>query len=144
MNQSTGGWSTCRVAKDSLVPRLISGFIARSMKSGEAERLGTTRLAKESSGSKCVLHIQDLRGQLESALGEVEDLREARERQKEMVEAIVKQRDMYRTLLAQATPLPLESSTPRVGQLLCILVYFPQTSICNNIDTGRIHKCSCV
>ena len=39
----------------------------------------------------------------------MDDLRERRERQKEMVEAIVKKRDMYRTLLAQATPLPQES-----------------------------------
>lgn len=42
---------------------------------------------------------------------QVEELREARERQKGMVEAIVSQRDMYRTLLAQATPLPAKSST---------------------------------
>lgn len=32
------------------------------------------------------------------------------EKQKEIVQAIVNQRDMYRTLLAQATPLPGESS----------------------------------
>ena len=44
---------------------------------------------------------------------EMDDLRERRERQKEMVEAIVKQRDMYRTLLAQATPLPQESPQVR-------------------------------
>ena len=43
----------------------------------------------------------------------MDDLRERRERQKEMVEAIVKQRDMYRTLLAQATPLPQESPQVR-------------------------------
>lgn len=47
---------------------------------------------------------------------EVEDLRDGRERQKEMVEAIVQQRDMYRTLLAQSTPLPQES--PQVRQTL--------------------------
>ena len=35
-------------------------------------------------------------------------LKESRERQKEMVESIVKQRDMYRILLAQSTPLPDE------------------------------------
>ena len=57
--------------------------------------------------------LQDLRLQLQVALGEVEDLREGRERQKEMVEAIVQQRDMYRTLLAQATPLPQESPQVR-------------------------------
>ena len=53
---------------------------------------------------------------------EVDDLREARERQKEMVSAIVKQRDMYRTLLAQSTPLPGETTldtqpSPRSGKL---------------------------
>ena len=57
---------------------------------------------------------QELRGQLDSALTEVEELRDARERQKEMVEAIVKQRDMYRTLLAQSTPLPTESPQVRI------------------------------
>ena len=36
-------------------------------------------------------------------------MREWRERQREMVEAILRQRDMYRTLLAQSTPLPLET-----------------------------------
>ena len=43
---------------------------------------------------------------------EVDDLRETRERQKEMVSAVVKQRDMYRTLLAQSTPLPGDIVTP--------------------------------
>ncbi len=33
-------------------------------------------------------------------------MKESTERQKEMVHAIINQRDMYRTLLAQATPLP--------------------------------------
>lgn len=37
-------------------------------------------------------------------------MKESMERQKEMVQAIVIQRDMYRTLLAQSTPLPGESS----------------------------------
>ena len=39
-------------------------------------------------------------------MDELGRLREARERQKEMVKAIVNQRDMYQRLLAQATPLP--------------------------------------
>jgi nucleoprotein TPR len=47
---------------------------------------------------------------LESAQREVENLKESRERQREMVQAIVNQRDMYRTLLAQATPLPGDTS----------------------------------
>ena len=37
-------------------------------------------------------------------------LREACERQKEMVKAIVNQRDMYWRLLAQAIPLPTASN----------------------------------
>lgn len=47
---------------------------------------------------------------MESAQLEVENLKESRERQREMVQAIVNQRDMYRTLLAQATPLPGDTS----------------------------------
>lgn len=54
--------------------------------------------------------MQELRDELESAQREVENLKESRERQREMVQAIVNQRDMYRTLLAQATPLPGDSS----------------------------------
>ena len=58
---------------------------------------------------------QELRGQLDAALREIEDLHKARDRQKEMVQAIVNQRDMYRTLLAQNTPLPGDS--PRARRL---------------------------
>ena len=52
-----------------------------------------------------LLPPQELQVQLQTALKEVDDLREARERQKEMVFAVAKQRDMYQTLLAQSTPL---------------------------------------
>ena len=52
---------------------------------------------------------QELHMKLETALLEVDTLKENRERQKEMVQAIINQRDMYRTLLAQATPLPEDS-----------------------------------
>ena len=48
--------------------------------------------------------------ELQSALQEVERLKDFREKQKDMVQAIVNQRDMYRTLLAQATPLPGDAS----------------------------------
>lgn len=67
---------------------------------------------------------QELRTQLESALHEVEQLHEARERQREMVESIVKQRDMYRTLLAQATPLPPDKSPRAKVQYLyaCVVL----------------------
>ena len=44
----------------------------------------------------------------------MEGLRESRERQKTLVESIVTQRDMYRTLLAQATPLPRGDDTSRL------------------------------
>ena len=43
---------------------------------------------------------------MDTALQEIEELHKARDRQKEMVQAIVNQRDMYRSLLAQSTPLP--------------------------------------
>lgn len=52
---------------------------------------------------------------MDTALREIEDLHKARDRQKEMVQAIVNQRDMYRTLLAQNTPLPGDS--PRAKRL---------------------------
>ena len=53
---------------------------------------------------------QELKAQLDTALGEVKDLQESRERQTEIVKSIVNQRDMYRTLLAQSTPLPPDTS----------------------------------
>ena len=66
---------------------------------------------------------------MDTALREMDDLRERRERQKEMVEAIVKQRDMYRTLLAQATPLPQES---------------PQVRKTDNVAPATCYDCHCV
>ena len=64
---------------------------------------------RDSSSSKYVFtscsHLR-LKEQLKEAMDELGRLREARERQKEMVKAIVNQRDMYQHLLAQATPLP--------------------------------------
>ena len=62
-----------------------------------------------------LLPPQELQVQLQTALKEVDNLREARERQKEMVFAVVKQRDMYRTLLAQSTPLPAETTQQTPG-----------------------------
>lgn len=50
-----------------------------------------------------------MRSQLDASLQEIEELHKARDRQKEMVQAIINQRDMYRTLLAQSTPLPGDS-----------------------------------
>ena len=40
-------------------------------------------------------YTQELQGQLHSAMKEVDDLRDARERQKEMVSAVVKQRERF-------------------------------------------------
>ena len=52
---------------------------------------------------------------MDTALHEIEELHKARDRQKEMVQAIVNQRDMYRSLLAQSTPLLGDS--PRARRL---------------------------
>ncbi|XP_076329800.1 nucleoprotein TPR-like isoform X2 [Tachypleus tridentatus] len=66
--------------------------------------------------------ITDYKHQLEAALLELEDLKKDRERQAQMVETIVQQRDMYRSLIAQyqGKPLPLikspkEKQTPTQG-----------------------------
>jgi len=66
-----------------------------------------------------------LKEQLKEALDELDRLREARERQKEMVKAIVNQRDMYQRLLAQATPLPAmdEVCFSVVSDIRCMSVH---------------------
>lgn len=53
-----------------------------------------------------------------------------------MVSAVVKQRDMYRTLLAQSTPLPVETGqtpgskvTPTKGAEAVAVVTIPTTQI---------------
>ncbi|XP_074635323.1 nucleoprotein TPR-like isoform X3 [Acropora palmata] len=53
--------------------------------------------------------IDSLQQQLDGSLKEVEHLKEARERQMKMVEAVVRQRDMYRVLLATngQSPIPI-------------------------------------
>ena len=60
----------------------------------------------------------ELRQQLESALQDVDQMRTARSRQAEMVESIVRQRDMYRVLLEQAGSAP-----PNVSQAEMNYVY---------------------
>ena len=62
---------------------------------------------------KLFYFVQELRSQLDASLREIDELHKARDRQKEMVQAIVNQRDMYRTLLAQNTPLPGDSPSSR-------------------------------
>jgi hypothetical protein len=49
----------------------------------------------------------ELKQQLEKALGELEELRGARQREAEMVESIVRQRDMYRVLYSQSGASPV-------------------------------------
>uniref|UniRef100_A0A8D0GEX5 Nucleoprotein TPR n=1 Tax=Sphenodon punctatus TaxID=8508 RepID=A0A8D0GEX5_SPHPU len=62
---------------------------------GEAKE----REEQETTSSK----ISELQNQLEEAINELEKLREARQHQMQLVESIVRQRDMYRILLAQTT-----------------------------------------
>ena len=62
---------------------------------------------------KLFCFVQELRSQLDASLREIDELHKARDRQKEMVQAIVNQRDMYRTLLAQNTPLPGDSPSSK-------------------------------
>ncbi|KAM6261865.1 nucleoprotein TPR isoform 2-T2 [Porphyrio hochstetteri] len=63
---------------------------------------------QETTSSK----ISELQGQLEEALNEVEKLRESRHHQLQLVESIVRQRDMFRILLAQTTgaDIPLQAT----------------------------------
>lgn len=60
--------------------------------------------------------ISELQSQLEEALSELEKLRESRHHQTQLVESIVRQRDMFRILLAQTTGavIPLQGK-PVVG-----------------------------
>ncbi|XP_074858366.1 nucleoprotein TPR isoform X2 [Carettochelys insculpta] len=56
--------------------------------------------------------VSELQSQLEEAIHELEKLREARHLQMQLVDSIVRQRDMYRVLLAQTTGavIPLQAS----------------------------------
>ncbi|KFW75401.1 Nucleoprotein TPR, partial [Phalacrocorax carbo] len=65
---------------------------------------------QETTSSK----ISELQGQLEEALNELEKLRESRHHQLQLVESIVRQRDMFRILLAQTTGaiIPLQGILP--------------------------------
>ncbi|XP_070602426.1 nucleoprotein TPR isoform X2 [Erythrolamprus reginae] len=57
--------------------------------------------------------ISELQNQLGEAIDELEKLREARHHQMQLVDSIVRQRDMYRILLAQTTgvAIPLQASS---------------------------------
>ncbi|XP_039411548.1 nucleoprotein TPR isoform X2 [Corvus cornix cornix] len=63
---------------------------------------------QETTSSK----ISELQSQLDEALSELQQLRESRQRQLQLVESIVRQRDMYRILLTQTTGaiIPLQAS----------------------------------
>ncbi|KFP37480.1 Nucleoprotein TPR, partial [Chlamydotis macqueenii] len=65
---------------------------------------------QETTSSK----ISELQSQLEEALSELEKLRESRHHQLQLVESIVRQRDMFRILLAQTTGavIPLQGILP--------------------------------
>ncbi|CAH3109789.1 unnamed protein product [Pocillopora meandrina] len=60
--------------------------------------------------------MKGLQNQLDMSLKEVEVLKESRERQMNMVEAVIRQRDMYRVLLANSgqTPIPTGDLDPSV------------------------------
>ncbi|KAL4235843.1 hypothetical protein ACF0H5_004232 [Mactra antiquata] len=53
---------------------------------------------------------RELRDELDQTLEELTQIKDARQKQAEMVESIVRQRDMYRILLQQSTTEPLEIS----------------------------------
>nr|AXF79603.1 TPR [Xenopus laevis] len=79
---------------------------------GEAKE----REEQESTSSR----VSELEKELENALSELQQLREARSHQMTLVESIVRQRDMYRILLSQTTGVVLPAqdetaltSTPR-------------------------------
>ncbi|XP_065601621.1 nucleoprotein TPR isoform X4 [Cyrtonyx montezumae] len=72
--------------------------------------LGETREKEEQETTSS--KISELRSQLSEALSELEKLRESRHHQLQLVESIVRQRDMFRILLAQTTGavIPLQAS----------------------------------
>ncbi|XP_028412966.1 nucleoprotein TPR-like isoform X2 [Dendronephthya gigantea] len=65
---------------------------------------------KDEQKEKSDLAHTELKQKLDEALNELEELKESRERQTSMVEAVVRQRDMYRVLLANTGQSPI---TPR-------------------------------
>ncbi|KAJ7427645.1 Nucleoprotein TPR [Willisornis vidua] len=63
---------------------------------------------QETTSSK----ISELQSQLDTALGELQQLRESRQHQLQLVESVIRQRDMFRILLTQTTGaiIPLQAS----------------------------------
>uniref|UniRef100_A0A673VFD3 Nucleoprotein TPR n=1 Tax=Suricata suricatta TaxID=37032 RepID=A0A673VFD3_SURSU len=73
--------------------------------------LGETREREEQETTSS--KITELQLKLENALTELEQLRESRQHQMQLVDSIVRQRDMYRILLSQTTgvAIPLQASS---------------------------------
>ncbi|XP_045392133.1 nucleoprotein TPR isoform X2 [Lemur catta] len=73
--------------------------------------LGETREREEQETTSS--KITELQLKLESSLTELEQLRESRQHQMQLVDSIVRQRDMYRILLSQTTGvvIPLQASS---------------------------------
>ncbi|KAM7336047.1 hypothetical protein ACRRTK_004540 [Alexandromys fortis] len=73
--------------------------------------LGETREREEQETTSS--KIAELQHKLESSLTELEQLRESRQHQMQLVDSIVRQRDMYRILLSQTTgmAIPLQASS---------------------------------
>lgn len=73
--------------------------------------LGETREREEQETTSS--KISELQVKLENALTELEQLRESRQHQMQLVDSIVRQRDMYRILLSQTTgvAIPLQASS---------------------------------
>ncbi|XP_054835296.1 nucleoprotein TPR isoform X2 [Eublepharis macularius] len=58
--------------------------------------------------------ISELQSQLDEAITELEKLRESRQHQMQLVDSIVRQRDMYRILLAQTTGVAIPLQVPSI------------------------------
>ncbi|XP_077188778.1 nucleoprotein TPR isoform X2 [Paroedura picta] len=58
--------------------------------------------------------ISELQRQLDEAINELEKLRESRQHQMQLVDSIVRQRDMYRILLAQTTGVTIPLQAPGI------------------------------
>ncbi|KAK7825218.1 hypothetical protein U0070_009707 [Myodes glareolus] len=73
--------------------------------------LGETREREEQETTSS--KITELQHKLENSLTELEQLRESRQHQMQLVDSIVRQRDMYRILLSQTTgmAIPLQASS---------------------------------
>nr|XP_056701605.1 nucleoprotein TPR [Euleptes europaea] len=65
---------------------------------------------QETTSSK----ISELQNQLDEAINELEKLRESRQHQMQLVDSVVRQRDMYRILLAQTTGVTIPLQAPSI------------------------------